>query len=302
MKAKLLILCLFAVSILQAQNEKYLDVSTCPFQLSEPIPITNIGDEYSHPKISPDGTKVIVSKNYDGIYIIDLQNSNKIKAITQEPNVGYAVKWSKNDEIKFERNTPLKNGQIKRELLKYNLEHKSIITTNNSFGLKFDTTNNKSNEREIQVRFNMKKKIVEATDGTKVWDITQTKGTYFSLLISPDKSKVLIHKNDGRMYIYAMDGSGMISCLGNGLCKSWSPDGKYLIYFIDYDKGHDYTVESDLYICTADGSKKWKLTNTPDIIEEWPHWSAKGNKITYYGDSKPGKKDGRVYVCNILKK
>ena len=133
---------------------------------------------------------------------------------------------------------------------------------------------------------------VLASDGTKTWEVISEPGTYYSPVLSPDNSKVLIHGNG--MEIYYTDGSGLYASLGRGLCKSWSPNGKYILYFISEDFGNDYIVESDLYISTIKGDKKWKLTDTKDKIEKWPNWSPNGDKITYY-DAKSGK----VYISEI---
>ncbi|MDA3953852.1 MAG: hypothetical protein PF485_09405 [Bacteroidales bacterium] len=270
-----------------AQYKDYLDASTCPFKFEDSEVIIN-STEYNHPKISPDGTKVIVTKKrYDGIYLIDLEKGNQIQKISDDSFVGYKMEWHDNEKIRYTQNVKQKSGEGFKEYLTYNINTKSL--TRESY------LKTKSGERELQIIRDVKTKTIKATDGNKTWGIVSEPGTYFSLIISPDKSKVLVHKNDGRMYIYATNGSGLISCIGHGLCKNWSSDSNYLLYFIDYDDGN-VTNDSDLYIATVDGSKKWKITNTTDKIEMWPHWSANKNIIVF-----KELKSGKIYKTNFTK-
>ncbi|NVO08555.1 MAG: PD40 domain-containing protein [Bacteroidales bacterium] len=268
-----------ATNMLFAQNEKFLDPSTCPFQFGAPTTITKKGDSFNHPRISPDGTKVIVTKTYTGVYVIDLKNTTPVQTITTEHMAGFDAKWSKDgSEIRFKECAKQKNGKTTKELLKYNIMSKLVSNDN----ISYSKTDNTSKPREITVSLNIKRSMVEASDGTRTWDITKTPKVYYSYVISPDQSKVLIHEN-GKMYVYAMDGSGMLCCLGNGHGQSWSPDGRYLVYFLGVSDGN-VIIDSDIYICSSDGSKRWKMTNTPDKIEMWPNWSPQGDMIIYDED------------------
>jgi len=105
MKITTFILCLFLTRILTAQNSHFSDNSTCPFQMGESIQITKSVDDFSHPKISKDGTKIIVTKAaYVGIYLIDVKNPNQIVTVTTEPKAGLDAKWSKDgNEILFKK-------------------------------------------------------------------------------------------------------------------------------------------------------------------------------------------------------
>lgn len=281
MKTIIILILSIVTNLLFAQNEKYLDPTSCPFQFGSSTTITKKGDGYVHPRISPDGTKAIVTKeNYEGVYVIDLKNPSHVTTVTKEYMAGFDAKWSKDgNDIMFKNYVKLNEVNTSRNPLRYSVQQKTI-TSDDISNTKSENT---SKVQDVTVAYNLSRRIVEATDGSKTWDITKSKGSYFDLIVSPDKSKVLIHKS-GNMYIYAMDGSGMLCCLGHGLCQSWSPDGKYVLYFISSDNGY-VTDDSDIYICTSDGFKKWKMTNTPDKIELWPYWSPKGD-IIIYDDAK----------------
>lgn len=277
---------LFISGTLYAQNNKLLSTKSCPYSLGEPSPVTSANDEFTRVKLSPNGKKILVTKHgYKGIYIIDPEDTSNVLQVTDEEKVGYNADWKQNGkEIRYKS----RKKDISGEYMHYNVKTKDT----KSSGKKL---NNGVQQNEISFNINLKRNTVEATDGVKTWDVTTEPGAYYDCVISPDSTKVLIHKNDGNMYVYALDGSGLIANLGHGLCQCWTPDSQYLVYFASKDDGHT-TFESDIYICSVNGKEKWQLTNTPDVIEFWPHISADGSKIGYYDlNSK------KIFVTNLNK-
>ena len=296
MKIIILTFSLLMCSFLYSQNKEFSDISTCPFKLGDAKPVTSENKEYNHPRFSKDGKKLIVTKKgYSGVYIIDLEKSNTIITVTNEPRAGFRAKWSEDGSfVDFNIREKNQTGKIIQKKMQYNIANKSIRPVSNSSNeIKNAIRNNK---QSIRVFRNPSGDMVLASDGVKTWNITKETGGYYRFVLSPDKSKVLIHKNDGKMYVYYSDGSGLHSCVGRGLCQSWSPDGKYLLYFIDNEFGQNYIVDSDIYIATVSGDKHWKITNTEDKIELWPYWSPTGDKISYYELNS-----GQVFICNLLK-
>lgn len=289
MRKLILINIILLVSIqLNAQYKDYKDPETCPFKLEEQTPIANTED-FNHPQISPDGTKVLVTKKgYKGIYIINLEKGETVEEISRDPKVGFRMKWLENGLINYTKNVKQSNKSFKKQYLTYDLNSKS---TNSSY-----ISESKRSSESLEIINNMRERIVQATNGEKTWTIVGEPGVYYELLLSPDSSKVLVHKNDGRMYVYAVDGSGLISCIGHGICKSWSPDGNYVLYFLSEDDGYR-TIASELYIGSVDGKNNWKITNTNDKIEKWPHWSSKNNTIVY-----KDIESGLIYKSKIVKK
>ncbi len=100
----------------------------------------------------------------------------------------------------------------------------------------------------------------------------------------------------------AQDGPQMLFA---GQHPAWSPDGRWIAYQLTRDHTHtaedtrqhtadtlphlhdDKTnhriVDSELWICAADGDGRRQLTFTPDLLEEDPDWSP----------------DGRCIVCHL---
>lgn len=66
--------------------------------------------------------------------------------------------------------------------------------------------------------------------------------------------------------------------IGEGKGVNWSPDSKWLIYYTTQTIGNEL-INSDLYISKYDGSEKFQLTNTPDILEMEPNFVDENNII-----------------------
>jgi Tol biopolymer transport system component len=77
------------------------------------------------------------------------------------------------------------------------------------------------------------------------------------------------------------DGSGQITLAGNlppASDPSWSPDGSKIVYVAS-------GAGNEIYVMNADGTNKTNLTNTFNISESNPSWSATG-KIVYERDNQ----------------
>ena len=291
MSRKILIYSLLTTLIygVNGQQTEQKNTINCPFEIGVPKPVTKPENNFNRSRISPDGSKLIVTKQaYQGIYVIDLKNNNSVTKVTEEPRVGFEARWKEQGKaISFKSSN---YGENKTKV-SYDIQQKSIIQDKPN-NLKASSINNS----DIEVKYNLKRRKVEASNGNKTWDITPNQGLYYDLIISPDYKKVLVHENDGNMYIFALDGSGLINNLGHGLARSWTPNGDYIIYFVSEDNGQS-TTASDIYICSIIDQNKWKLTDTKNSIEMWPHLSKDGKVLTYYDLSTK-----RIYVTNFTRK
>lgn len=296
MRNLIVVLLLFSIYTVEAQRIKYSPLSTCPYVLGEITEVKLQEEGFNHPKLSPDGTRMLLTKSYRGIYEVDLSNLKTIKTISEGDMDGFTMKWTGvGNEISFIRTSQNRKGGIKREYFKKDLLSKSISVVDiTDFNTPIRSLKNLNDKLIIQNDLKTRKLI--ANNGEKVWDITPEIGFCYDVVQSPDKSKV-VFSSHGTEYVYATNGSGIISALNAGLDKNWSPDGQYLLYFRDEQSDGDAITASDLFMCKADGSEHWKLTNTPEVLEVYPHWSANGTKITYYDE-----KTGKIYVANIYSK
>lgn len=279
-----------------------LNLFNCSFIVDAQVLVNNIEaltppNGYSAPKWSPDGTNLLFTTiGFTGLYIINLNDRENIITLNTLPGAGYNAEWSEDSKNVYYR------------LKTTNSKHFSSIETKSIHILTKEITNQPdinpngiasncsaiANSAPI-VYTNTKSLLIEAQtlDKSKKWLITNDPGQYYQAILSPDKTKVLVHR-DGEMFVYAIDGSGLISSLGKGIANSWSSDSKQILFFIGEDDGHKITG-SELYLSNADGSSKYRLTNTPDIFETFPSWSPDNKKIAFSDD-----KSGIIYIANLI--
>lgn len=147
----------------------------------------------------------------------------------------------------------------------------------------------KSGGKDIITNSNNELWVVDENgERKKLLDIEDESG-YISPQTAPTGDKVAAPGLSGNLYIADLSGKDPVR-LGPGQNPSWSPDGKYLIYEITSDNGHDFTG-SEIWIASANGSWKKQLTSTPDI-ERYPTWSSDGRFIAY-------EIDGKIYYAPV---
>lgn len=130
--------------------------------------------------------------------------------------------------------------------------------------------------------------VDENGEPKKLLDIKDEPG-YFSPQTSPDGDAVAAPGLSGKLYVADFAGGAPID-LGMGQNPAWSPDGRYLVYEIVTDDGHDLT-SCDLWMASRDGKWKQQLTST-DGLERYPSWSPDGRTIIY-------ETDGKIYIAPI---
>jgi Tol biopolymer transport system component len=124
--------------------------------------------------------------------------------------------------------------------------------------------------------------VDENGESKKLLDVEGESG-YASPQVAPTGDLVAAPGLSGQLYLANMRGGDPVK-LGAGQNPTWSPDGKYLIYEVAKDDGHNF-VSSDLWIASADGRWKKQLTTTSDI-ERYPSWSPDGRYVAYESDGK----------------
>jgi tricorn protease-like protein len=129
--------------------------------------------------------------------------------------------------------------------------------------------------------------VDENGEPKKLLDIDGEPG-YFSPQTSPDGEAIAAPGLSGNLDI--ADRAGGYVSLGMGQNPAWSADGRYLLYEMVRDNGHDITG-SDLWVCSRDGKWKQQLTST-DGIERYPNWSPDGKSIVY-------EMDGKIYTAPL---
>ncbi|HLS27160.1 MAG TPA: hypothetical protein VK041_00805 [Opitutales bacterium] len=67
--------------------------------------------------------------------------------------------------------------------------------------------------------------------------------------------------------------------IGEASNFSWSPDGRFLLYDVTRDDGHDI-LDSDIFIVDPTGKTRQRLTFDPDYAFFGPNWSPNGDYFT----------------------
>jgi len=254
---------------------------------------------YSAPKCSPDGKKILFTKlNYNGLFVLDLI-TKRVDTLNMLRGAGFNATWSSDSKlIYYQHKTPDKYKKYKSSTVVKSI---NIITKETIPHPDFEINGIVSRASaklngDVIVYLDQNTLMVKAhtLDGSKEWNVTND-GLYYVLILSPDKKKVVVTKND-EMFVYATDGSGLICSLGKGHATSWSVDGKQILFYLSQDDGHVITG-SDLFLTNSDGSQRWQLTKTPNMFEELPDWLPDGKQIVY-----SDIKTGTIYIADLIKK
>lgn len=130
--------------------------------------------------------------------------------------------------------------------------------------------------------------VDENGEPKKLLDLKDESG-YFSPQTAPSGDAVAANGLSGKLYIADLAGGAPVD-LGKGQDPAWSPDGRFLVYEVVSENGHDITG-SDLWIASRDGKFKQRLTST-DGLERYPSFSPDGKTIVY-------EMGGKIYTAPV---
>ncbi|WP_300571025.1 hypothetical protein [Flavobacterium sp.] len=261
-------------------------------KLSEvkPLPIKRF---YTNPIVSPTGEfALLTSSNFNGVYLLNLK-SNKVIPISKVSGSGYGYSWSKDGTSFFFKEKKQNDYVSRSEVKAYNIKTKSIskLDINHNYLPSFKGN---SKENAIVIYTNIATLKIEAKDlnTSKTWIVTKDEGQFYNAILSNDGKKVAVH-NGSEIYIYNIDGSGLISKMGTGIATSWSKDDKYLLGFMDESKDGHALSNSDLYLFDVLTSKAVKITATSTSFEMFPSFYDI-DKIIFSDD-----KTGQIFTSKI---
>lgn len=255
-------------------------------QLSKAEKVETIGT-FSNPIPSPNGDFVLLSGNQaKGVTLLSMK-TKKLTQISKIDGSGYGYCWANDGETFFYKVKPENGYVMNSEVFSYNIKTQEIK--------KLDINHNylpsyKGNEKgsNIIVYTNIITLKIEAIDlnTMKSWIVTNNEGQFYSATLSHDGKKVAVHEGSN-LFVYNIDGSGIIAELGTGIATSWSNDDKYLLgYISESPDGHDIT-NSDIYLFDVVNQKAKKMTETKDVLESDPSFF--GTDKIIYSDGKTGQ-------------
>lgn len=324
-----IIIIVFIVCAIGFTFSEIFGKDTAKFRIVKTIQITNDGEYYMDPKLSPDGSMVVFKGQKGGLFIRNADGTGSMVTILAKKGMHKYI-WSPDSkQIAFDNFTSEK-GRKKMELHIYDVysNTQSMIRdkgspfrltqwTNEGIEAKrrIKKGNQKKEMKTIKERFNIpfgsfelkkspfvypyydqkeNKHFVIVEDGNS--NILLKKPYYLLPLLSPKNDRLLTAVyRDGHSHILDISGS-IVGDLGMTVAKQWSPDGKFVIYEIYVYGGHDgqAMVASEIYIINADGTGKNQLTHTENIIERKAQCSDGCEKITYFD-----QQTGVIYVSNL---
>lgn len=288
--------CAAAAFVLATMSTAPSEPTQGGFSLKNVHAITT-GEEFSMPVWSPDGSKLLVASTHGmKLHMVDLRNGNTVTKLSDVEGSGFNASWSPDGKEVFYRHKsdPL---QVHPEIKRIQISDLQVKSSNlNPNGLL--SASKARSENDIVVYVNIETLGIEAEtkNGAKSWNITHDDGQYYYPILSPDQKQVIVHQGS-EMMLYATDGSGFIKSLGTGLASSWSPDGKHVIAFMDESQDGHTISGSELYMIDVEAGAFSALTQTKDIYELWPNWSADGKRIAF-----EDAHSGNIYVADIAQK
>ncbi len=123
---------------------------------------------------------------------------------------------------------------------------------------------------------------------------------FMAPVLSEAAKKIAVIVHDSACSYIAITDEGGLSwqhLADMGEFPQWSPDGKWLIYYISFLSSEPYSRKKDtseLYLMSTDGKYKIQLTKTADKVEMKPKWSPDGTKILF-----EEMNSGNIFVAKI---
>lgn len=251
---------------------------------------------YTNPLVSPDGTKVLLTGHHlKGVYVLNLTTNETIQVSDSEGS-GYGYSWDLNNDIVYFKQKGEKEFLYQAKSYAYTISSKQLIArpdleANALVAYHGQTSSDKSN---IVVSTNLTTLKIEAHDlvSNRKWVVTNDEGQFYNALLSPDGTKVAVHKG-AELFVYPIDGSTNGKKIGIGLATSWTKDGKNLIGFIDESEDGHTVSNSDLLWFDVEKATVKKITSTEVFLEMYPTF-IDGKKILFSED-----KSGALYIANL---
>ena len=291
------------------------------------IAITPEGEYYQNPKISPDGSKVVFRGQEGGLFIRNADGTGPMITVLPRGKEVRDYIWSPDSKMIAYQRSRIEGGKRWIDIMIFKTANKETDVLKKKippFGFTYWTSggikvkrglpHQKSKERESVKAMNKiidvsSKEFKKSNEPIVYYDqidlkhfvivedgngnvLSKTPG-YILPLMSPTKDKFLAVRQ--HTYVLSLFGE-ILADLGVAENRIWSKDGQLILFqIVEYGGWHNQViVGSELCVINVDGSGKNHLTDTPDIIEMYPHWSDDTSKITYYDD-----KTHRIYVSEL---
>jgi hypothetical protein len=160
-------------------------------------------------------------------------------------------------------------------------------TLNENLFLKFNIEDVYIKENQTVAYYNRKSRQIEAfkaLNPERTWTLSNEKGIYFNLILSPDSKKVVCNKGS-EMIVYGTNPDDKtLTNLGVGIPTGWDPTSKYILYYLEEGDGHTNT-DASIYIVDLTGGNRSILSKKDGMIFTNPTWLGE-DKILFNEESR----------------
>jgi Tol biopolymer transport system component len=254
-------------------------------------------------KFSSDGKHLYFSNSsYSGIWRYNIDGKTT-QEITKDNFSGFGFDISRaGDKIAYRRT--IGEGMFrKQEIVEKSLNDNSTsviesaqnISTPIYYSEKIVSSKNIADisglqtENEVKLLGIENTKIAIIKNGKKEILDPLENGSYIWPSLSPDGKTILAVDMTQGAFLYTID-SKVTQILGRRNAPSFTHDGKWIIYMLDKDDGHQI-ISSDIYAVSADGQTTVQLTNDTNINLN-PVCSVTENKVAF------STLDGKLFILS----
>jgi hypothetical protein len=251
------------------------------------IEVTDGSEKYRWPVWSPDGKKLaFTGPGFRGTYVSNADGSGPIREVFSPEHTAFNPQWSKDSKALLIRRSPgrgyqltdVETGHVRRVLSREPFvgELKRKI-----HGVYLYYPGDRPPPRDVRLEIDYRSRGMSVIE-VKGDSLMRTEFPHEVLLatLSPTHDLVVFSQADGNEYVSCLDGSSVVR-LGRGYMWDWSPDGKWLVYLGDVEQDDYNVTANEIFVVNADGTGVIQITDTPDVVEDYPTWSPDGTRIAY---------------------
>lgn len=215
--------------------------------------IQTVAKNFSHPSISPDGNTIVMfERGKPGEFnALHQWTPDSLNEIMRDENVSTYVNWE--DTTHFSMRERAKPFERDTKHLKFNLKNKkptlkSIQQNQDNAFVVYDAD-------DVIILESKKTKTLQA-----ISDIRSDR--YYAPVLSPDQKFVAFNGLSSGVHLFDIEANAVVFIASKATSPAFSPDGKFLIYAVTSDNGHE--VESGDFVIINLQKRTYQYISNPN--------------------------------------